>query len=159
MENINYPGVTQNRKNPWLQAFRILMRVIAIILTIVLVALGIGWLSTLLAILISGTAFGYSAFFGLEPVVVAVIITASLYLAYWPISLTCRACWSLAKGVNRFEKHHLVTGAIIFSLSIASLIVIAIEFAKDISINYKDETLQVIIDKGNVCISETNECE
>jgi hypothetical protein len=159
MENNPHFTPVKYERAPWLKAFRTVMYILAVILTIILVAIGIGWLSTLAAVLVSDTAFGYTAFFGLEPLVVAVIITASLYLAYWPISLLCRACWSLAKGVNRFEKHHLITGAIIFSLSIASLIVIAIEFTKDISINYKDENLQVIIDEGNVCISDTNKCE
>lgn len=159
MENNQYTPPLQYTPNPWLRIFRILMGIIAVILFIAMAGIGIGWLASFMTILVSGTFFGYDVFFGLPPIVIATLITAALYLAYWPVALVARGFWSLAKGVNKYEHNNIVTGGILFALSIAAIIIISLQFAKDINLDYKDENVRIIIDDGTVCVSETNLCD
>ena len=135
------------------------MGIIAVVLYIAMAGIGIGWLASFVTILVSGTLFGYELFFGLSPVVIATLISASLYIAYWPIALVAKGFWSLAKGVNKYDHNSIVTGGILFALSIAAIIIISLQFAKNIELDYTDENVRVIVDDGTVCISTTSKCE
>lgn len=159
MENPDYVTVRETPNRPFLKTFRVFMGIIAVVLSIVMVALAIGWAASVIAVLVTDTMFGYNIFFGLQPVVLATLITATLYVAYWPIALIAKGFWSLAKGVNRYDHGNIVTGGILFALSIAALIIITLQFSKNIKLDYKDENVRVIVDDGTVCISKTNLCE
>lgn len=138
---------------------RILAGVVAVALDIALAAIGIAWLSSIVAVLASGTIFGYDVLLGFSPVILAILITASLFIAFWPISILAKGFWSLAKGKNKYDRERLMAGGILFALSIAAVVIIAVNLGKHTNLDIRDGNTRVIIDDGVVCVSKTGECD
>jgi len=98
---------------------QILTGIIAVALSVIMVALGIAWLASVVTVIVSGTLLGYAVFFGIPPLIMALLLTSALYIVYWPIALLARAFWSATKGKNRFNTASVMTGAIFCALAIA----------------------------------------
>ncbi len=140
-------------------ALSIIAGIVAVLLNITMVTIGIAWLVSVVTVLVSGTIAGYTVLFGLSAPIIAILITASLFIAYWPLALIAKAFWSLARGTNRFKKTGVYTGIVIFALSITGLLIISLNLAENISIDYKNGKNRVIIDDGVVCVSNSNNCD
>lgn len=160
METDQYEWKVLTKKTPKasLLPIQILTGIIATTLSVVMVALGIAWLASIVTVVVSGTLLGYAVFFGIPPIVLALLLTSALYIVYWPIALLARAFWSATKGKNRFNTANVMTGAILCALAIATTFVIAVNLGRTISFDYQDEKTRVIIDDGTICISTTNSC-
>lgn len=161
MENVQNAEVVtpQKKEAPQVMALRIIAGIIGVLLNIIMAVIGIAWLVSVVTILVSGTIAGYTVLFGLPAPIVAILITASLFLVYWPIALIAKAFWSAARGVNRFKKMTVITGAILFALSITALLIISLNLAENISVDYQDGKNRVIIDDGVICISDSGNCD
>lgn len=142
-----------------IEPFRLVASVLAVIFSIILVVIGIGWLSAVLIVLISGELLGYTVFFGIPPLILALLITSGTFVGYWPISLITTGLWSASSCKNKYKARTIITGAIIFSMAIATLVIIAVNLGRNINFEYKDQETQVIIDDGNICVSEKDYCE
>ena len=149
----------EKKTTPPVQALRILSGIVATIINIAMASIGIGWLVSVVTVLVSGTVAGYTVLFGLSAPIVAILITASLFIAYWPLALIGKAFWSFARGTNRFKKAGIITGAILFALSITALLIISLNLAENISVDYQDGKNRVIIDDGVICVSNSNNCD
>ncbi len=145
-------------KKPHIEAAKVLANIIAVIFSVVLIVLGIGWLSAVVTVLVSGKILGFTIFFGIPPLILSVLITAGMYVAYWPVSLLAKGFWSIAKGKNRYKNHEIITGAILFALSIAALVIIGVNLGRNINFEYKDNKTRVILDEGNICVSDEAYC-
>lgn len=159
MENHQYEWKVLHKKRPHLEAAKVFAGIIAVTLSIIMVAIGIGWLASVLAVLVSGKLLGFTIFFGIPPFILSLLITAGLYIAYWPIALIAKGFWSIAKGANRYKLQEIMTGAIIFALALATLFTIAVNLGRNINFEYKDDTTRVIIDDGNICVSDADYCQ
>ncbi len=160
METSQYEWKVLTEKTPKapLAAAQIISGIVAVVLSIVMVALGIAWLASVVTVIVSGTLLGYAVFFGIPPLIMALLITSTLYIVYWPVALLAKAFWSATKGKNRFRMASVMTGAIFCALAIATTFIIAVNLGRTISFDYQDEKTRVIIDDGTICISTTNSC-
>ncbi len=149
---------THPAKKPHLTLFKVFFSLVAVIFSIVLVAIGISWLASVVTVLVSGKLLGYTVFFGIPPYVLSILITSVLYIVYWPVALITKGFWSLAKMKNRYKNHEIITGAILLALAIAAVIIIAVNLGKDIHFDYRDTETRIIIDDGNICVSDENYC-
>lgn len=147
------------KKSPDRTTVRAIFTFLAVILSIILSAIGISWLAGVVTVLVSGKILGYTVFFGIPPFLLSILITSICYVIYWPLSLITKGFWSIAKNKNRYKNHEIITGAIMFSLAIAAIIIIAINLGRNINFNYRDANTRVIIDEGNICVSEEDYCE
>lgn len=161
MESIQNAEVVTTAKGELLpvKILRILAGIVAVVINIAMAGVAIGWLVSVVTILVSGTVAGYTLLFGLPAPIVAILITSTLFIAYWPLALIAKAFWSLARGHNRFKKMNVVTGAIIFALSITAILIISLNLAENISLDYTDGATRVIIDNGTICVSNKNTCD
>lgn len=158
--NINHEWkILDKHTNPYIEGLKVFATFIAVIFSIIIVALGIGWLSAVVIVLVSGKLLGFTIFFGIPPLILSLLITAGAYIAYWPIALITKGLWSIAKGKNKYKTHEIITGAIVFALAIATVIIIAVNLGRNINFEYKDKGTQIILDEGNICISEADYCE
>lgn len=157
--NHDWKIVEEPKKKRPMTPWRVFVMALAILVSIILVLIGIAWLSSVLTVIVSGTLLGYAVFFGIPPFVLASLITGGLYIVFWPLSLVGKALWSAARGKNRFKTYKIVTGAIIFSVAIATVFTIAVNLGRTISFDYKDAKTRVIIDDGNICVSDSTYCD
>lgn len=159
MENHQYEWKVLHKKKPHVETIKVLAHIVAVALSTIMAALGIGWLASVVTVLVSGKLLGYTVFFGIPPFVLSLLITAGLYVAYWPVALAAKGFWSIAKGVNRYKPHEIVTGAIFFALALATLFTIAVNLGRNINFEYRDDKTRVIIDDGNICVSDADYCQ
>lgn len=132
---------------------------IAVVLSTILVIIGVGWLASVLIVVISGKLLGFTVFFGIPPLILCALITSAMYIVYWPLALITKGFWSIAKGKNRYKTFQIIFGAIVFAVAIATAIIIVVNLGRNISFEYKSAETKVIIDDGNICVSEADYCE
>ncbi len=150
--------ILTKKKSPYIEWLQIFATFVAVIFSIIIVSIGIGWLASVVIVLVSGKLLGFTIFFGIPPIILSILITAGAYIAYWPVALITKGLWSLAKMKNNYKVHEIMTGAIIFALAIATVIIIAVNLGRNINFEYKDKGTQIILDEGNICVSEESYC-
>ena len=132
---------------------------VAVILSSVLIIIGITWLSSVLVVIVSGKLLGFTIFFGIPPLILCTLITSAMYIVYWPLAIITKGFWSLAKGKNRYRTFQIILGAILFAVAVATTVIIVVNLGRNISFEYKSTETKIIIDEGNICISEAEYCE
>lgn len=141
------------------QITKIFFGFLGVVGTIIIISIGIAWLVTMITIWGTDVNLGYDTLFGLPSFTLSALVTAALFVVYWPIVLLTKGAWSISKNQNRFNKHLLITGGILFACAIGVIVAIGLELAHNLNLDYQDGNKRILIENGMVCVSSDGKCE
>ena len=100
--------------------------IVAIVGSVILGALAVGYIASLWSILATGTFFGITLLYGLSHVLAIITVTAAFYIPGWPVFMITQEARRLASPIREErDMWDVMSGAVTWGISIAIVAVIA----------------------------------
>ena len=100
--------------------------IIAVVGSVILGALTIGYIASLWSVLATGTFFGVTLLYGVSHILLVITVTAAFYIPGWPVFIITQEARRLASPVREErDMWDVMSGAVTWGISIAIVAVIA----------------------------------